>query len=150
MDILDIDETLDIDDLTNEYEAMLICKTPPVRPVMFGLSQLLTPDPVYEVLALTSPWTVDTGSFGAAMDREGRVQFLGTIKGGTSGSTVITLPLLYRPPQRIRMVIATEDGLFGWVYIRTTGVVQIYYSGTGWCALDNVSYHTRYLWHSEG
>jgi hypothetical protein len=149
MDILDIDETLDIDDLTNEYEVMMICKTPPVRPVMFVMSQLLTPLPTYEVLALTSPWTPYTGfTFGAAIDREGRVQLLGNISGGSSGSTVITLPELYRPAQRVNMVIATEDG-YGRIYIRTTGVVTIAYSGSGWCALDSVSYHTQYQWHSE-
>lgn len=150
MDILDIDETLDIDDLTDEYAVMMVCKTPPTRPVMFKPFQLLLPVPVYELLSVSSPWSILSGyPCGAAKDREGRVQLIGIVTGGTTNSVALTLPEGYRPPRAIDQPLASQGGYAG-AYLTTNGKLWIIYSGAGWISLDSISYHVDYLWHSEG
>ena len=106
-----------------------------------------TADPTaWATPSLSSSWVSDTGAGESApqyrRDISGKVIFRGHASGGTSYSSLFTLPVGFRPPHRMRFVVMTLAGI-ATITIDTAGVVYVLdAAGTSpkYVSLDGISF----------
>lgn len=95
----------------------------------------------WQTATLTAPWT---GSVKYRITVDGRVQLQGSASGGTSGSSVLSLPVGYRPPvnKQVTVALASALGTAG-INASTGSVTATVLSGTpGTVYFDTVSFPT--------
>lgn len=93
---------------------------------------LATPPTPWTAVAFTPPWTNYGGAFQVCQYRKtlDTVELRGLCKGGVQGSSVLVLPVGFRPAINQEQIPAVAAGVFGYLQINNTGSVDMA-SGNG-------------------
>jgi hypothetical protein len=113
-----------------------------------GTATALGTIPRWYTCGLQNGWSDYGGSFttnGYTKTRDSTVLLKGVIKGGTatSGTTLCTLPVGYRPTARLIFMTTTSGGAEGVpsrVDVLPDGEVQIIGGNNGWVSLDGINF----------
>lgn len=94
--------------------------------------------------AFTNSWVNFGGGFQPAQywfDRDGVVHLAGSVKTGSAGTSVFTLPVGYRPAAQCAFAV-NANGAFGLVYVNTNGTVVVNTGSSTITSLDGISFAT--------
>lgn len=101
-------------------------KIPLINPILRALAETLITAPTFIAPTLLNSWV----NFGAPTQNagytlhQGMVILRGTVKSGTVGSPIFTLPVGYRPAGNVGFAIVS-NALFGYIIIESDGDVVL-------------------------
>lgn len=103
-----------------------------------------TADSGWVAMTLNSPWVDYGAGFRTARRRKlgSLVIIEGLVKSGTTGSTISTLPVGWRPPEGLVLGTITDPNVFARLDVTAAGAIVCYFTGTSAYVSIHCSFHT--------